>query len=221
MPSEQSAYPLEILVFPESKGDAKWHRAGGELFLGIDHTAIVINDTETSLRFYRDVLGLSVTGESLNYGIEQERLNLVFGARLRITGLRAAEGPGIEFLEYLSPQDGRPMPADERPNDLIHWQTVLLTRDLETVTDHPSRPSLVSSGPVVLPDTSLGFQKGALIRDPDGHVPLRDRSKNFGARRQLLGARAGQFVRGGHELLRQHRCRQPGSHGDSQRASRR
>ncbi|MCZ6918424.1 MAG: VOC family protein, partial [Gemmatimonadetes bacterium] len=97
---------------------------------------------------------------------------LVFGARLRITGLRAAEGPGIEFLEYLSPRDGRPMPADERPNDLIHWQTVLLTRDLETVTDHPSRPSLVSSGPVVLPDTSLGFRKGALIRDPDGHVLL-------------------------------------------------
>ena len=103
MPSEQSAYPLEILVFPESKGDAKWHRAGGELFLGIDHTAIVINDTETSLRFYRDVLGLSVTGESLNYGIEQERLNLVFGARLRITGLRAAEGPGSSSLN-ISPR---------------------------------------------------------------------------------------------------------------------
>ena len=169
---DPDGYPLEILAFPEGKGDAKWHRAGGELFLGIDHTAIVVNDTETSLRFYRDVLGLSVTGENLNYGIEQERLNLVFGARLRITGLRAAEGPGIEFLEYLSPRDGRPMPADERPNDLIHWQTVLLTRDLETVTDHPSRPSLVSSGPVVLPDTSLGFRKGALIRESDGHVLL-------------------------------------------------
>ena len=96
----------------------------------------------------------------------------VFGARLRITGLRAAGGPGIEFLEYLSPRDGRPMPPDERPNDLIHWQTVLLTRNLETITDHPSRPSLVSSGPVVLPDASLGFRKGALIRDPDGHVLL-------------------------------------------------
>ena len=165
-------HPLEILAFPDDKGDAKWHRAGGELFLGIDHTAIVVSDTEASLRFYRDVLGFTVAGESLNYGIEQERLNSVFGARLRIASLRVTEGPGIEFLEYLSPRDGRPMPADERPNDLIHWQTLLLTRDLETITDHPSRPSLVSSGPVVLPDASLGFRKGALIRDPDGHVLL-------------------------------------------------
>ena len=169
---DPDGHPLEILAFPADKGDAKWHRTGGRLFLGIDHTAIVVSDTETSLRFYRDVLGFSITGESLNHGIEQERFNHVFGARLRITGLRAAGGPGIEFLEYLSPRDGRPMPPDERPNDLIHWQTVLLTRNLETITDHPSRPSLVSSGPVVLPDASLGFRKGALIRDPDGHVLL-------------------------------------------------
>ena len=167
---DPDGHPLEILAFPENKGAAKWHRAGGELFLGIDHTAIVVSNTEASLRFYLEVLGFSVAGESLNYGIEQERLNHVFGARLRITGLRVTEGPGIEFLEYLSPRDGRPMPADERANDLIHWQTVLLTRDLEAVTDHPSRPSLVSSGPVALSDASLGFRNGVLIRDPDGHV---------------------------------------------------
>jgi hypothetical protein len=31
------------------------------------------------------------------------------------------KGPEVEFLEYLSP--GRPYPADEKANDLIHWQT--------------------------------------------------------------------------------------------------
>ena len=77
--------------------------ATDKLFLGIDHTAIVISDTDASLRFYRDVLGLQVVGESENYGPEQERLNNVFGARLRITSLRAASGPGVEFLEYLAP----------------------------------------------------------------------------------------------------------------------
>ena len=45
------------------------------------------------MRFYRDALGLRVAGESTNYGPEQERLNNVFGARLQITGLRAAEAP--------------------------------------------------------------------------------------------------------------------------------
>ena len=44
---------------------------------------------------------MRVAGESENYGPEQERLNNVFGAHLRITALRAASGPGIELLEYL------------------------------------------------------------------------------------------------------------------------
>src|SRR5712671_4347956 len=78
---------LEVLAFPPDKGNAKWHRGSKDLFLGIDHTAIVISDTDASLRFYRDALGLKIVGESENYGPEQERLNNVFGARLRITTL--------------------------------------------------------------------------------------------------------------------------------------
>jgi hypothetical protein len=66
---------------------------------------------------------MEVAGESENYGPEQERLNNVFGARLHITALRAASGPGVEFLEYLTPRDGRSFPPDEQANDLIHWQT--------------------------------------------------------------------------------------------------
>jgi catechol 2,3-dioxygenase-like lactoylglutathione lyase family enzyme len=69
------------------------------MFLGIDHTAIVVGNTDASLSFYRDMLGLRVAGESENYGTEQEHLNNVFGAQLRITSLRAAAGPGIELLE--------------------------------------------------------------------------------------------------------------------------
>ena len=72
-----------------------------KLFLGIDHTAIVVSNTQNSLKFYRDVLGMRLAGESMNFGTEQEHLNNVAGARLRISGLKAASGPGIEFLEYL------------------------------------------------------------------------------------------------------------------------
>ena len=37
---------LEIIWFPEGKGDARWQQPGKELFLGIDHTAIVVSNTE-------------------------------------------------------------------------------------------------------------------------------------------------------------------------------
>jgi catechol 2,3-dioxygenase-like lactoylglutathione lyase family enzyme len=147
---DPDGHALEVLSFPPDKGNPKWHRASDKLFLGIDHTAIVISDTEASLRFYRDVLGLEVAGESENYGAEQERLNNVFGARLHITALRAAAGPGIEFLEYLAPRDGRPYPADEKSNDLVHWQTRFSGVSSERAADslRKSRRAFVSTGVV-------------------------------------------------------------------------
>ena len=170
---DPDGHVLEILEFPSDKGLAKWH-AHDRLFLGIDHTAIVVGDTARSLGFYRDGLGLKVAGASENYGIEQERLNNVFGARLRITALRAAAGPGIEFLDYLAPADGRPAPADVRPNDLIAWQTRLVAADAQRATRRlPSGGfAYVSPGVVDLEDRTIGFTKGALVRDPDGHAVM-------------------------------------------------
>lgn len=162
---------LEILQFPKGKGDPKWQRSDGKLFLGIDHTAIVVKDTEESLKFYRDALGFKVAGESENYDTEQEHLNNVFGARLRITALRAALGPGIEFLEYLAPGDGRPIPPDEKANDLMHWQTRLVTPGADAVAQvlRQRRFAFVSSAVVSVPE-ELGKRKAFLVRDPDGHV---------------------------------------------------
>ena len=163
---------LEILQFPAGKGDPKWQRNNGVLFLGIDHTAIVVSDTEASLRFYRDTLGLTIAGESENYDTEQEHLNNVFGARLRITSLRAISGPGIELLEYLAPRDGRPIPQDEKANDLSHWQTQLLARNVEDAFHSllTAKVTLISSAVTTFEERSLGFRKGFLVRDPDGHA---------------------------------------------------
>ena len=162
---------LEILHFPPGKGFEKWQRYD-RLFLGIDHTAIVVEDTDRTLRFYRDVLQMNMVGGSENYDIEQERLNNVFGARLRITTLRATEGPGIELLEYQAPRDGRPAPLDLRANDVAHWQTTLVTRSPERIFDLLRLRvfSLVSPATVTLPTPSLGFGRGVLVRDPDGHA---------------------------------------------------
>jgi len=163
---------LEILQFPPDKGERKWQKTD-KLFLGIDHTAIVVGDTEASLKFYRDTLGLHVAGTSENYGTEQEHLNNVFGARVRITSLRAGSGgPGIEFLEYLAPRDGRPAPVDARAPDLFHWQTTLIVNTTDVFAHRLIAESsrFVSPGVVTLNDKRLGFSKGLLARDPDGHV---------------------------------------------------
>ncbi len=169
---DPDGHNLEILEFPPDKGDLRWHRPTDRPFLGIDHTAIVVSDTEASLRVYRDILGLRVVGESENHGPEQEHLNNVFGARLRITTLRAGAGPAIEFLEYLAPRDGRPYPADNRANDLTHWQTRLVATDATAAARalRDGKVQFVSPGVIALPDGRLGFGRGVMTRDPDGHV---------------------------------------------------
>ena len=169
---DPDGHPLEILEFPPDKGAAKWHTKTDRLFLGIDHTAIVVADTERSLGFYRDTLGFTVAGESENFGTEQEHLNNVFGARLRITGLRATSGPGIELLEYLAPRDGRAAPADLRANDLAHWQTRLITGDASAASAALARRGrrLVSPGGVETSRAELGFRRAVGVDDPDGHV---------------------------------------------------
>ena len=165
-------HPVEILEFPEGKGDPKWHGSSDRLFLGIDHTAIAVADTDSSLRFYRDLLGLRVVGESENYGTEQEHLNSVFGAHLRITALRSPAGPGIELLEYLSPRDGRPYPPDEHPNDLVHRQTELEVENIDEAVPplRMARAPFVSSGTSSFKPQEIGFSRGFVIRDPDGHA---------------------------------------------------
>ena len=162
---DPDGHALEILSFPPGKGAAKWHPKNGDerLFLGIDHTAIVVADTEASLQFYRNTLGMTVAGESENFGPEQERLNNVFGARLRITALRAREGPGIEFLEYLAPRDGKPYPSDAKANDLIYWRTKLISTDVDSAEQALRRSKAAFISPGIVGDALT-------IRDPDGHA---------------------------------------------------
>jgi catechol 2,3-dioxygenase-like lactoylglutathione lyase family enzyme len=141
---DPDGHPLELIQFPPGKGDPRWQR-NDRLFLGIDHSAIAVRDTETSLAFYRGRLGLRVAGTSENWGVEQERLSAVPGAHVRITSLHAPAGPGIEFLHYLTPTDGRPAPPDTTAGDL--WSEVIVMR-LD------------------------GDRRSGILRDPDGHVLL-------------------------------------------------
>jgi catechol 2,3-dioxygenase-like lactoylglutathione lyase family enzyme len=169
---DPDGHNLELLWFPEDKGNPIWKKFGSNLFMGIDHTAMTVRSTESSIKFYRDLLGLTVAGGTLNMGTEQEHLDSLPGVRARVTGMKPQIGPpGVEFLEYELPTAGRPMPADSHPTDLWHWQTTLVVPDVEAVAATlKGTVSFVSSGVVTLPDKTLGFTKGFLVRDPDGHA---------------------------------------------------
>ena len=167
---DPEGHVLEIIWFPDGKGNPKWQGQNG-LFLGIDHTAIAVSDTEEALEFYRDFLGMTVAGESENYGPEQERLNNVFGARLRITGLKAETGPGIELLEYIAPSNGLPYPGSTGMNDLWSWRTRLVVDSADEVMNaaKASNVDFVSPGSVDIVDDEIGIDRGVTLAGPFGH----------------------------------------------------
>lgn len=144
---DPDGHPLELIWYPPGRGDPRWQAATDRLFLGIDHTALVVADTDASVAFYRDRLGLRVVGGSENTGVEQERLSGVPGARVRITSLRAAAGPGIELLEYLAPPAARAAYGDAG-------------RVTRLVAADPGPPR-----PVGARDPGR-----VALRDPDGHA---------------------------------------------------
>ncbi len=169
---DPDGHNLEIIHFPEGKGDTRWQQPTDKLFLGVDHTAIGISDTDESTRFYEDQIGLKVAGNSENYGTEQEHLNQVFGAHLIITGLRAQKGVGVEFLDYLAPPGGRPFPVDSRATDLWHWHTHIQVYDLDELYQELQNQNadIISQGIVILPGFGKDKVHTLMIRDSDGHA---------------------------------------------------
>ena len=164
---------LELIWFPKGKGNPKWQNSNNKIFLGIDHTAIGVSNTENSQKFYMDILGIERKGDSWNFGTEQEHLNNVEGASLHITGFRAAEGPGVEFLQYLKPGPGKMYPADTRADDIWFWQTTLFTNDAASLYNKlkASNYAFVSKELVLNNENGVNT-KSFIVKDPDGHAML-------------------------------------------------
>lgn len=169
---DTDGHPLEILEFPKDKGNKKWHQKSNKLFLGIDHTAIAVSSTKESLKFYRDLLGMNVAGESENYGIEQAILNNVEDAHLQITGLKTDSGIGIEFLEYLSPKNGRAYPSNAKSSDLYHWIIeVSVEGNINSLYKKIIDKGYITYSPVInaFKQQNINFNSAFIVIDPDGH----------------------------------------------------
>ena len=109
--------------------------------LGIDHSAIVVKDVTVSAAFYTG-LGLMVTSNTMNQGVEQVSLDAAPGAVVEVVGLSPLQAtPHVELLCYSAPITAPASPV--AANDIA--ATRLVMRD-----DGPGAT-------------------GGLLLDPDGH----------------------------------------------------
>lgn len=167
-------HDLELIWFPSDKGQERWHRQTKQLFLGIDHSAIAITNTEQSLQFYRDRLGMQISGGSFNWRETQSRLDGLPNATVKVTALRPVQGGlGIELLDYLTPANGRPIPHDWKSSDIAHMQIEFVASDLKQAVDQLQQSVQRSSLSLVeFTDLSSPDQQGCLLKDPTGHAVL-------------------------------------------------
>jgi catechol 2,3-dioxygenase-like lactoylglutathione lyase family enzyme len=87
----------------------------GARVTAVDSIGITVSDLDRSVDFYTRVLTFEKVAETEVTGEDYERLQGVFGLRMRVARLRLGE-EFIELTEYLAPR-GRPIPVDSRSND--------------------------------------------------------------------------------------------------------
>jgi len=169
---DPEGHPLELLQFPSGEEPSVWRRPHqSNPFLGIDHSAIVVADTETSLDFYCGLLGLRVSYRSLNHGPEQQRLDALSEAVVEVTGLTGCSDkpPHLELLCYRSPPARAAPSPPLASNDVASARLVLELEHFAATVE-----ALVSSGTrfigrAVSPHDDV---ESTLVRDPDGHALL-------------------------------------------------
>lgn len=163
---DPDGHPIELSHDPRRNGSPAEVSAAAP-FLAIDHTALAVGDLEAALDFYTSVLGLTLSGRSLNQGPEQDRLDGLQGAKADVVALATtAPGPHLELLRYRSPP-AQP-PREIGLEDLAATRTTFEVEDLGRVTEALDarrwRWRAVGSG--------------LATRDPDGHrLELQSASK--------------------------------------------
>jgi catechol 2,3-dioxygenase-like lactoylglutathione lyase family enzyme len=147
---DPDGHPLELIAFPPGVGDSRWQAASADaLFLGFDHSAIVVDNYKRSVAFYEG-FGFCVVSRGVNQGSAQEHLDDAPDVLVDVVALQpAAETtPHLELLGYRNP-GVRSLRQPLHPSDVAAARLVL------SVSDGAGEPR---------PDL-----RGLPQHDPDGH----------------------------------------------------
>ncbi len=131
---------------------------------GVHHAGVGVRDMEVSLRFYRDLLGLEVTGDAEVEGpLVGEIVGMTEDTKVRIVHLKCCEGQELELFQYMKPGTST-FPQDFRQCDggVIH--VALVVDNLTELYDKLKKAGVKSNSKPY----NLGGNLCVYMRDPDG-----------------------------------------------------
>ena len=118
-----------VLVLIAAAEAAALRGATQALVETVDAAGMTVSDMDRSVAFFTNVLTFEKVSDVELAGQEYERLQGVFGARMRVVRLRLGNEQ-IELAEYLAPR-GRPIPDDSRSNDRWFQHVAIIVSDMD------------------------------------------------------------------------------------------
>ena len=99
----------------------------------VDAVNMTVSDVDRAADFYSRVLQFQKVSDVEVAGEPYERLEGVFGLRMRVVRMRLGE-EHIELTEYLAPK-GRPVPVESHSNDRSFQHIAIIVSDMDRAYD--------------------------------------------------------------------------------------
>jgi catechol 2,3-dioxygenase-like lactoylglutathione lyase family enzyme len=132
---------------------------------------ITVSNMEKSMQFYRGVLGFKKISDKEFYGEPYEKLQGIFGLRMRVVRMQLG-AEQIELTDYLT-SGGRSIPENFRSNDLAFQHIAIAVSDMDKAYAVLRKHMVmhVSTGPQTIPASNVAAAgvKAFYFHDPDMH----------------------------------------------------
>ena len=137
------------------------------------HIGITVSDIERSIKFYRDILGLTFKGQAVMEGKETDALFNMENCKIKIAYLNGSDNiisPPIELLEFINHKT-----IEDKPqlNKISTSEICFKVNNIENVYKHLLKNNVEClSSPQEFDFTSYGFSKSKALylKDPDGII---------------------------------------------------
>src|SRR6266536_1825386 len=133
---------------------------------------MTVSEMDASVAFYSKILSFEKVSDVELTGEDYERLQGVFGLRIRVVRMRLGN-EFIQLTEYLAPK-GRPVPVDSRSNDQWFQHIAIITSDMDKAYTwlRQNKVEHASTGPQRLPEWNKNAAgiKAFYFKDPDKHA---------------------------------------------------
>jgi len=135
---------------------------------GVDHVGVTVSDVDRSLGFWRDLLGLAVTGRGVVEWDHLDRLVALPDTKIEWCELALPGGGKVELSQYHRPVGGAVSPGEENEPGRSHVSLLVddLTEMLAVLRSNGVRAR--TDDPVDIPLGAYEGGKAVYVFDPDG-----------------------------------------------------